>query len=59
MAHHGVISIPGKVQHLDIRISSNMPSKDTDEAVGNKRVIDALRDGELQKVLDVVRAFGA
>ncbi len=32
---------------------------DTDEAVGDRRLIDALRAGELQGVLDVVRAFGA
>ena len=32
---------------------------DTDDAVGGKRIIDALRDGELQRVLDVVRSFGA
>ena len=32
---------------------------DTDEAVGGGRIIDALRSGELQKVLDVVRSFGA
>ncbi len=32
---------------------------DTDEAVGGKRVIDALRAGERVAVLDVVRSFGA
>ena len=32
---------------------------DTDVAVGGKRLVDALRAGELAKVLDVVRSFGA
>lgn len=32
---------------------------DTDEAVGGRRIIDALRAGELDAVLDVVRSFGA
>ncbi len=32
---------------------------DTDEAVGGRRVIDALCAGELGSVLDVVRSFGA
>lgn len=32
---------------------------DTDEGVGGKQVIDALRAGELRAVLDVIRSFGA
>jgi hypothetical protein len=32
---------------------------DTDETVGGRRVIDALRAGDLDAVLDVVRSFGA